>query len=203
MKQADNLANKILELQKFLYELVKIERMIFFPTNIREERPENDVEHSYNLAMLAWYVCCQLPGLDKNRVIQYALVNDIVEVHAGDIMAIGRTQEEQLSKEKREQEAVKKIDQSWGKDFPDMTQTIRSYESQQDDEAIFVKALDKLAPMIHNVIGEGNTWKKWNMEMDAVLKNKDEKTAPSIEVAAIWQSFRTEILKHPEWFNKK
>ncbi|MDR0369175.1 MAG: HD domain-containing protein [Candidatus Peribacteria bacterium] len=51
------------------------------------ETLENDLEHGYQLTMFARLVVdyLQFP-LQKNLVIKYALVHDIVEVYAGDTL---------------------------------------------------------------------------------------------------------------------
>src|SRR6185503_15785376 len=49
------------------------------------ESKENDAEHSYSLSMLAWYMTDAFElALDKNTLLRYALVHDLVEAYAGD-----------------------------------------------------------------------------------------------------------------------
>ena len=203
MSTVDNehLSKRLLDLQTFLYSFGEIDRMIFLPDGKRKDRRETDTEHSYHIAMLAWYASQFFPELDKSKVIQYALVHDIVEIYAGDVMAIGRTKEEQRLKDERERAAIGKLRKEWP-DFADLTTTITAYEAQTDAESVFVKALDKLTPMLHNILGEGKTWKKWDMDRRAIIDNKDEKTKRSPQVNRLWQEFRKTILEHDEWFNE-
>ena len=74
---------RLLELQRLLAAFSQVERM-----NHRKHAdafvPENDTEHSYNLAMTAWYLAKWFPELNRDLLIRYALVHDLVEVHAGD-----------------------------------------------------------------------------------------------------------------------
>ena len=50
------------------------------------ERRENDAEHSFQVAMVAWYLVDALNlKLNRVRLLQYALVHDIAEVYAEDI----------------------------------------------------------------------------------------------------------------------
>jgi 5'-deoxynucleotidase YfbR-like HD superfamily hydrolase len=63
---------------RLLHDFQKVERVIFVPGN---ERNENDVEHSYLLAMLAWQIAEMVaPHLSRKKVLKYALVHDLVEV---------------------------------------------------------------------------------------------------------------------------
>lgn len=73
-----------------LHDFQKVERVVFVP---QRDRQENDVEHSYLLAMLAWQLAEILaPQLSKEKVIKYALVHDLVEVYAGDVFFTIRVQ---------------------------------------------------------------------------------------------------------------
>jgi putative hydrolase of HD superfamily len=69
---------------------------------------ENDTEHSYNLAMTAWYLAAYFPELDKNKLIRYALVHDLVEIHAGDTFAFGDAKHI-ASKSEREAAALNQL----------------------------------------------------------------------------------------------
>lgn len=193
-------ARRLLDLQALLIDFLEIERLIYLPDGAKKDRRETDTEHSFHLAMLGWYLCGSYPNLDKNKVIQYALAHDIVEIHAGDVMAIGRTEEQQTIKNKREIEALATLKQDWP-DFPDLTNTIEIYEKQSDPESVFVKALDKLTPLVLQILSEGKTWKKLDIKRSDIIALKDKKTAPSKEINNLWQVLKTEILSHDEWFN--
>ena len=191
---------RLLDLQQFLLAFCDIERMIYLPDGAKQDRRETDTEHSYHLAMTAWYVAQKYPELDSNKVLRYALVHDLVEIHAGDVMAIGRTDEEQAAKDVREAAALEQLKQDWP-DFNEMTEAIEAYEKQVDLEAVFVKSFDKIMPMMLNMLSKGKTWKKYNLKRSEIIANKDKTTAKSPEVQEIWSIFKQEILSHDEWFN--
>lgn len=55
------------------------------------DRAENDVEHSYSVAILCWYLNDKLKlNLDIAKVLKYALVHDFPEVYAGDVNTFAR-----------------------------------------------------------------------------------------------------------------
>lgn len=191
---------RLLELQSMLYHLADIERLIYLPDGLKTDRRENDTEHSYHLAMLAWYLSGLYPNLDQSLVIRLALVHDVVEVYAGDSMAIGRTEEQQAEKDAREKAAFERLKQEWP-DFPAMLEAIESYETLNSPEARFVKALDKITPIIHQIHSKGKTWRKWDMQRSSVVANKDKKTQVSPEIHKIWKLLRAEMYQHDEWFN--
>lgn len=194
-------ARRLLDLQLLLINFLEIERLIYLPDGTKKDRKETDTEHSFHLAMLGWYLCNSYPHLNRDKVIRYALAHDIVEIHAGDVMAVGRTKEQQESKDEREAAALIQLKSEWP-DFSDMTDTIEEYEKQSDPESIFIKALDKLTPMIMQILSEGKTWKKYDIKRSDIIALKNEKTAPSKEIANLWQAFKAEIIAHDEWFNQ-
>lgn len=72
--------NKIFSYLSFLDEFRQIKRVMYATG---EDRMENDMEHSYQLTMLAWYfIDAYNLNLDLNRVMRYSLVHDLVEVYA-------------------------------------------------------------------------------------------------------------------------
>ncbi len=193
-------AKRLRDLMTALADFSNIKRKIYIPDSNKEFRKENDSEHSYSLAMSTWYLSQFIPNIDRDKAMRFALAHDIVELHAGDEMAIGRTKEQEMKKRLREQEALNKLEEEWP-DFPEMTATIREYEKKDTNEALFVYALDKVLPMQLNLITGGHTWKKYNIKRKDVVANKDEKARAFEEVNLIWKELRKEVLAHDDYFN--
>lgn len=193
-------AARLLELQKMLFDFTEIDRLIYFPDSKRKDRRENNSEHSYSLAMAAWFLCGFYPHLDKNLVIKYSLIHDIVELHAGDEMAIGRTEKAEQEKVKREHLALQTLEKDWS-DFSDMTLLVHEYEQRIDAESKFVYSLDKLMPLLLNLLSDGKTWKKYNFTKADIFESKDKKIILSPEVDEIWQIYRNAIDNNEELFN--
>ncbi len=200
MKQAEERAKRLLELQELLFHFTEVERQIYFPDGKRRDRFENDAEHSYSLAIAAWFLAQYFPKLDRDKLIRYALVHDFVEVHAGDVMAIGRTAEAHAAKKIREAAALKQLQNDWG-DFGELTEHIEMYEQLGDPESKFVYALDKLMPMMLNLLSGGKTWQIHKMKRLDVLNNKDGVLAICPEINELWFIFRQQILDNPAFFS--
>ncbi len=91
--------HSILDFTKLLNKFRAVKRIVF---TVGEGEPENDAEHSYQLAMLSWYIIsAENLKLDKNLVIKYALVHDLVEVYAGDTYFYRSDKEEKDKKIER------------------------------------------------------------------------------------------------------
>lgn len=187
--------HNIISFTKFLNKFREIERSIYYS---HDNRRENDAEHCWQLAMLSWYIIStQKLELSLEKILQYCMVHDIVEIYAGDVDAIGRTAEQQALKEKREKDAYERI----AKEFPeahDLLERLEHYEKKEDVESKFVYALDKVIPVI-NIYNDGWFWRKecnLSIEKD-IIPHKDWKVQVSPEVTQIWEQLVV-LLKEQE-----
>jgi len=191
---------RLIELQQLLAAFNVVERKIH-----REHHGtyvyENDTEHSYNLAMTAWYLSQWFPELDKNLLIQYSLVHDLVEVHAGDTYIYG-SEDELGSKESREAEAFAKLKLEW-KDFQDMLTSIEAYETKASPEAKFIYALDKVMPIMQIYIHDGHSWKEQGVTFAMLHENKIDKVSISPEILPYFNQLEKLLLEHPELIKKE
>lgn len=181
--------DRLFELQKFLYDFRNIKRVIHFPN----KELENDIEHSYSLAMTGWYIASYFPELNKDKIIQYAIVHDLVEVHAGDTFLYGDAAL-LASKQDRETKALIQIKQDWA-DFPDLIASIEAYEKHDTPESAFVYALDKIMPILVIYISDGYTWKKENITVEMLDDKKRNKISISPEIDMYYQQLY-ELLKN-------
>ena len=182
---------KIFQFADFLNKFRDVERILL---KNGSDRYENDVEHSYMLAMLADYIISlENLKLDRNKVLEYCLVHDLVEAYAGDTYIYSTDKEYIDSKHRREKEALEKIKI----EFPEhqiLIRTIEKYEVRLDEESRFVYALDKIQPVIHIYLDGGKTWKKERIGLDDLIKHKKDKVKFSPIVQKYWNELR-EILE--------
>jgi len=188
--------SRLLELHKLLLNFQAIERYVYGTG----DRPENDVEHSYHLAMIAWYIVGFFPELNTDKVIKYALAHDLVEVHAGDTVVFDS--EQLASKQQREEAALKKLAKEW-KDFPDMIQSLTRYEQRADEEAKFVYALDKITPLILNIVREGHSWHKHEVSFEQLHDVKKDKVKAHPTVEEYYQDIYRILVENPHFFPTK
>lgn len=158
---------RIAELQQFIADLARIERV---PHLADLGRPENDVEHSYGLALTCWFLAPKIaPQLDLAKIFSYALAHDTVEIHAGDTFVFADTAELD-SKAAREDAALVTMAEAWT-DFPELIDYAEGYKDKRDEEAKFVYAVDKILPVLMVDLGErGSFWQRhkitYEMERD-------------------------------------
>ncbi|TXG99752.1 MAG: HD domain-containing protein [Candidatus Moraniibacteriota bacterium] len=179
---------KLLQFTKLLDEFRAVERVVRVTG---QARYENDTEHSYNLAMLAWYLVSSTKiNLDQDKVIRYALVHDFLEVYAGDTYIYSENAALLASKHAREAAAIVKLRETLA-EFPDLHATIDAYESRKDAESRFVYALDKIEPILHMYLDGGRTWKEEKVDLGKLYESKRDKVALSPEVKSYFDELMT------------
>jgi putative hydrolase of HD superfamily len=196
MKKPD--IGRLLEFQRLMVSFQAVKRVTHIPPQFDAE---NDVEHSYTLAMTAWFLAPYFPVLDRDKLIRYALVHDLVEVHAGDTYIYG---DKELidSKSTREAAALKQLERDWP-DFSDMTKSIRDYEHRQSAEAKFIYALDKIMPIMLIFIGEGYTWQKKSITPEMLDEVKRHKVKLSPEIQPYYDELYGLLLQNRHYFTGK
>ena len=178
---------KLLEFNKLLLSFREVERVLFVKG--KDER-ENDVEHSFQLAFLGWYIASSNGLILKiDLIIKYALAHDLVEVYAGDTDVFTKDLSLHANKHEREQRALERIQ----KEFPEFTELhsiIEGYEKREDTESKFVYALDKLVPALNIYEDGGRTWSQRGITFEMLMTEKISKVAVSPEIDAYFQEFK-------------
>lgn len=190
---------RLIELQQLLLQFQAIDRVLLLPG--RGERRENDVEHSYNLAMAAWFLAQYFPSLDRDLAVRTALAHDLVEIHAGDTY-IFHNPDGLATKKAREDAALEQLAADWA-DFPDMLETLQAYEKRETPEAKFVYALDKVMPAIINYLQGGQTWKENHVTIDDLHEMKDAKVALSPEIEPLYRELMALLKENPQLFGTR
>lgn len=114
---------------------------------------EDDVQHSYSLAILAPELRKKLyPHLDNNKVQGFANAHELLEIATGDVATFDLTEAQLKEKHQREQQAKEKLMKRL---TPELQQNLEEYERQNTPEARFVRAVDKILPVAMDIVGQG------------------------------------------------
>lgn len=186
--------DRLLAFTKILNELRLVERVVRVNGS---DRWENDQEHSYNLAMLAWYICeSQNLSLDREKVFRYALAHDLVEVYAGDTYLYTEDKALLESKVERERVAALRLEKEFP-ELPELHAAIQGYVTREDRESRFVYALDKIEPVLKMYLDNGRTWREKEISFDRMYESKKDKVALSPEIKPYFDELMT-LLKSKE-----
>ncbi|MFI5260275.1 MAG: HD domain-containing protein [Candidatus Paceibacteria bacterium] len=190
-------APKVIAFLEMLHGLQRVVRVMHVPG---EDRFENDIEHSYLLAMSVWYAIdvFDIP-LDRDKAIRYALAHDMAEVYAGDTYVYSKDTEALATKKTREKDARKKLLDIFP-EVPTIHEAMERYEDQSDPESIFVRAFDKVMPLLTNYVQDGRTIKANSVSFSQVVNLKRATTASSPEVSDLLEQIIELIDKDRERF---
>ncbi len=156
------------------------------------ETRENDAEHSFMLGLVAQEVAtAYFPELDSGLVARFALVHDLVELEVGDVATFAITASELRDKRVAEYTALEALCER----LPKHTALLlRAYEEQDIPEARFVRFVDKMMPVLVDILGHGCqvmhedyatfTHEQLSEAQDA-LKTRFEQMFPEPELASI------------------
>ena len=124
-----------------LCHLKQLYRQGWLRRGVPPERCESIAEHSFGVAMLALWLAPARPMLDVDKVVRMALLHDLGEVYAGDIIPGDGVSE--AEKHQREAKSVRQILSrlSQGQEFIEIWD---EYEAGVSAEARFVRQIDRL-----------------------------------------------------------
>lgn len=187
--------DQIIKFVKLTHDFQAVERVIRIKNS---QRMENDVEHSYQLALCGWYIIStQKLNLDLDKVIKYALLHDLVEVYAGDTYIFDKDPEVLASKQQREEDALERLKSEF-KEFPELGNTITEYEARTDEESKFVYALDKIIAPLNIYLDDGRTWKEMKVTLNQLIENKQDKVKVYPEVEKYFLQFKELLEKEQD-----
>ncbi|TAG17744.1 MAG: HD domain-containing protein [Rhodobacterales bacterium] len=171
----------------FLNEADRLKSVLRATTLVDGSRPENSGEHSWHLALYALVLADQAePGVDINRVIRMLLIHDLVEIDVGDVPIHSQNGQAHASLETTTAEA-KAADRIFGLLPPDLSTSLRAlweeFEAAETPDARFAKSLDRVQPVMANLMSGGGTWATYNVtydQLEARVGSKIAKGAPAL-----------------------
>lgn len=188
------LTEKMIAMGKISLEFARTNRVTCHEDGVTRE---SDTDHSFMLGLIAGsFADTLLPRLDRGRVVEFALLHDLVEVYAGDVPTFkALSPDAQQKKDADEHAALLKIQTQFGEHFPWVHETIESYERKDTPEARFVKVIDKLVAKITNILNGGSTVKilkytsedveQWKIDHD---KWADQYLEEWPEIRPVWDN---------------
>lgn len=196
VEMANKKLDSLLDFVKFTHLLQKVTRVIRVNG---ENRWENDAEHTFQVALVAWFVIEQGKlDLDLNKVLLMSLAHDLVEAYAGDTYIYDHP-EVLAGKKDREEEAAKLLQKNFP-GFSSLGKIIAEYEATESAEAKFVYALDKLLPILNIYLDEGRTWKEKSINFQQIYEVKTPKIAISSEIYPFYEEIMAVLKNNPYLF---
>ena len=153
----------------FMLELDKMKNIYRQTYVLHEDRKENDAEHSWHLAILAFMLEeYAAEPIDTLKVIKMVLLHDVVEIDAGDTYLYD--EEGYKSKAEREEKAAQRIFGLLPDDQRDEYYALwREFEDDITYESRFASILDRMQPLLLNYTKGGIAWKEHGVHKEQVL----------------------------------
>ncbi len=192
-----NLQNK-LKFIELIDKMKDIDRAIY----LKNWKQENDAEHSYHLAMMTIVFSEDFPELNLEKCIKFALIHDLVEIYAWDTIAVIDL-EWLKTKEKREKDAINRLEKEFWNILWNILDLIKEYESKASKEARFVYSLDKIHPIIQNVIVKWKGWRKWNYNLEKTKENQYSKVYSEFWLEKVLDIYFEKAEKENMFYNEK
>ncbi len=179
----------------FLNEADRLKSVLRATTLLDGSRPENSGEHSWHLALYALVLADQAGiGIDIARVIKMLLIHDLVEIDVGDVplhSADGKAHgspDTQAAELRAANRIFGLLPSDLGEEFNVLWQ---EFEASETPEAIFAKSLDRVQPVMANLMSGGGTWKTYNVTADQLESRVGAKVARGAPALWDWVKART------------
>ncbi len=155
---------------RFLLEADRLKTVLRQTQITDQSRRENSAEHSWHLALMALVLASHAPpGTDLGRVMGMLVVHDLVEIDAGDLFLYAAPAAH-ARQDDAERAAAERI---FSLLPPGQAGEVRGlweeFEERRTPEARFARALDRLQPMLINMVTGGGTWVSHRVTADQVL----------------------------------
>lgn len=146
----------------FLAEADRLKSVWRATTLVDGSRAENSGEHSWHLALYARVLADQAGAeVDVARVITMLLLHDLVEIDVGDVPIHSANGTAHGSAETQAAEAAA-ADRIFGILPNPLRSNLRAiweeFEAAETPDAVFAKSLDRVQPVMANLMSGGGTW---------------------------------------------
>lgn len=180
----------------FLAEADGLKSVYRATTLVDGSRRENSGEHSWHLALYALVLADQAEsGVNIQRVIQMLLIHDLVEIDVGDVPIHSANGQAHASADTQAAEA-KAADRIFGLLPKDSGASLRAlweeFEAAQTKDALFAKALDRVQPVMANLMSGGGTWITYEVTFEQLESRVGAKVAKG--APRLWEWTRVQVL---------
>ncbi len=166
------LSDRLLKQIEFIKEIDKIKYIQRKTKLFHSDRPENDAEHSWHLALMAIVLLEHAnESVDLLKVVKMVLIHDIVEIDAGDTF-IYDTEKNHTNTDAERLAAQRIFGILPEEQAEDLIAIWEEFEAGQTQEAQFARAMDRLEPLLQNSSNNGGTWNEPGVNYQKVHAKK-------------------------------
>lgn len=150
-------------------------------------RHESTAEHSWRLALMAYFLRADFPEVDMDRVIRMCLIHDLGEVFTGDIPSFLKSTADEQQEEALLSRWVSSLPAPYG---AEMAGLYAEMAAQQTPEARIYKALDNMEAVLQHNEAALSTWTENEYSLNLTYGTERAAFAPVL--SALRQALRRE-----------
>ncbi|RNM25793.1 HD domain-containing protein [Dickeya undicola] len=158
---------------RFLMEIDKLKSVQRRSKVIGTDRQEDSAEHSWHFAVAVMSLAPYADdSIDLTQVLKMALIHDIVEIDAGDVLVYDLKAREAI--QEQEQAAATRIFGLLPQPQRDQFLALwHEYEAGDTAEARFALMIDRVMPVLMNLHNGGQSWVEHGIRLEQVLSRND------------------------------
>ncbi len=182
--------DEIENILQFIVEIEKLKNVIRKTKPVGLDRFENSAEHSWHVALSAIMLKDHASQpINIDRVIKMLLVHDLGEIDAGDKIIYESETSEQKQKELDGIERLfAMLPNNLSNEF---TNLWVEFEAGESVDAVYAKAIDRVPPLLHNIHGEGHSWKTHRIPKEKVYGLNGERIAKASK--PLWEVLESKL----------
>jgi putative hydrolase of HD superfamily len=153
----------------FMVEIEKLKNVYRKTRPVGLDRYENSAEHSWQVCLSALMMKAYANDpIDIDRVIKMLLIHDLGEIDTGDVIIYESETKELKDKEAAGVERILALlPEGDGRAYMDLWY---EFEAGESADSRFARAIDRIPPILHNLYGDGHSWKDNRVPKEKVFE---------------------------------